>query len=61
MCRDIPLVIAAFLLWKFIKGTKFVSLGDIPIRDALEEIIKHPEPVETKAVGWRRVPAFLFD
>ncbi|KAI8932247.1 hypothetical protein NX059_011126 [Plenodomus lindquistii] len=58
---DIPLVIAAFLLWKFIKGTKFVSLAEIPIRDALEEIIKNPEPVETKATGWRKIPAFLFD
>ncbi|KAH9877675.1 hypothetical protein J1614_002892 [Plenodomus biglobosus] len=58
---DIPLVLAAFLLWKFIKGTKFVSLAEIPIREALEEIIKNPESVEPKATGWKRIPAFLFD
>ncbi|OAL52538.1 amino acid permease-like protein [Pyrenochaeta sp. DS3sAY3a] len=58
---DIPLVIAAFLLWKFIKGTKFVSLADIPIREALNEVTRNPEPLEPKATGWKRIPAFLFD
>lgn len=58
---DIPLVIAAFLLWKFFKGTKFVPLESILIREALEEIQKHPEPVELKPTGWRRIPYFLFD
>ncbi|KAF2035365.1 amino acid permease-like protein [Setomelanomma holmii] len=58
---DIPLVIAAFLLWKFIKGTKFISLSEIPIREALDEVSKHPEPEEPKATGWGRIPAFLFD
>jgi amino acid transporter len=60
-CSDIPLVIAAFLLWKFIKGTKFVSLAEIPIREALDEVLKHPEPLELEATGWKRIPAFLFD
>ncbi|KAJ4361873.1 hypothetical protein N0V83_010814 [Neocucurbitaria cava] len=58
---DIPLVIAAFLLWKLIKGTKFVNLADIPIREALEEVSKHPEPEELKRTGWRRVVTFLWD
>ncbi|KAF2651069.1 hypothetical protein K491DRAFT_696740 [Lophiostoma macrostomum CBS 122681] len=58
---DIPLVIAAFLLWKFIKGTKFVSLQDIPIREALEEVARHPEPLEVRSKGWRRAANILWD
>ena len=61
LTRDIPLVITAFLLWKFIKRTKFVSLADVPIRGALDEIIRNPEPIEPKATGWRRIPAILWD
>lgn len=59
--RDIPLVIAAFLLWKFIKGTKFVNLADIPLREALEEVAKHPEPLEPKKTGWKRIANILWD
>ncbi|KAF2442948.1 amino acid permease-like protein [Karstenula rhodostoma CBS 690.94] len=58
---DIPLVIAAFLLWKFIKGTKFVNLADIPLREALEEVVKHPEPLEPKRTGWKRIVNILWD
>jgi amino acid transporter len=54
-------VIAAFLLWKFIKGTKMVSLADIPIRAALEEVTKNPEPLEPKSTGWRRAVNILWD
>lgn len=61
LIRDIPLVLAAFLLWKYIKGTKFVSLADIPLREALEEVAKHPEPLEPRAKGWKRVITFLWD
>ena len=34
---DIPLVITAFLFWKFFKKTKFVNLADVPLRTALEQ------------------------
>jgi amino acid transporter len=61
MNRDIPLVIAAFLLWKFIKGTKMVSLADIPIREALDEVARNPEPPEPKSTGWRRAVNALWD
>jgi amino acid transporter len=58
---DIPLVIAAFLLWKYIKGTKMVDLADIPIRAALEQVAQNPEPLEPKSVGWKRIVGFLWD
>ncbi|KAJ4145015.1 hypothetical protein LMH87_003877 [Akanthomyces muscarius] len=34
---DIPLVAAAFLIWKFVKKTKVVKLSEIPLRAALEQ------------------------
>ncbi|KAG8168467.1 hypothetical protein KVR01_001216 [Diaporthe batatas] len=34
---DIPLVISAFLIWKFYKKTKLYSLDEIPIADALRQ------------------------
>lgn len=58
---DIPLVVAAFLLWKIIKKTKMVDLADVPIRAALEEVARNPEPEEMKSTGWRRVVNFLWD
>lgn len=35
--RDIPLVISAYLIWKFIKKTKITALADIPLSDALRQ------------------------
>lgn len=35
--RDIPLVLCAYLIWKFTKKTKFRALKDIPLADALRQ------------------------
>lgn len=35
--RDIPLVISAYLIWKFYKKTKIYNLSDIPLMDALRQ------------------------
>ena len=59
--RDIPLVLAAFLLWKFIKKTKFVDLQAVPIRAALDEVARYPEPLEPRETGWKRVLGVLWD
>lgn len=37
LSRDFPLVLAAFLFWKFYKKTRFLSLDDIDIEGALRE------------------------
>ncbi|KXJ86746.1 amino acid permease/ SLC12A domain-containing protein [Microdochium bolleyi] len=58
---DIPLVLTAFALWKLIKGTKVVNLADIPLREALEEIERNPEPLEPEKKGWQKVAGFLWD
>ncbi|KAK7409354.1 hypothetical protein QQX98_008479 [Neonectria punicea] len=37
---DIPLVICAFLIWKFVKKTKLVSLSEIPLKQAFEQSLE---------------------
>ncbi|KAH6885283.1 amino acid permease/ SLC12A domain-containing protein [Thelonectria olida] len=34
---DIPLVLIAFTIWKFVKKTKFVSLSEIPLHQVIEQ------------------------
>lgn len=34
---DIPLVISAYLIWKFLKKTKIYTLSEIPLDDALKQ------------------------
>lgn len=58
---DIPLVLTAFGLWKLIKKTKFVNLLDIPIKEALEDIERNPEPEEPPKSGLIKYVAFLWD
>ncbi|KAH8597206.1 amino acid permease/ SLC12A domain-containing protein [Bisporella sp. PMI_857] len=52
---DIPIVITLYTLWKLFKKTKLLSLHDIPIRAALEEIRQNPEQKIPEARGWRRL------
>lgn len=52
---DIPLILVAYLGWKYFKGTKFVALEDIPIRAALDEIRDNPETPEPVRKGWKGV------
>jgi amino acid transporter len=41
--RDIPLVLVAYLSWKFFKKTKIVSLKEIPLEEALMQAdVKDP-------------------
>jgi amino acid permease len=35
--RDIPLVLAAYLIWRYWKGTKIVSLSEIPLEEAFRQ------------------------
>ncbi|OAA44238.1 Amino acid/polyamine transporter I [Metarhizium rileyi] len=43
---DIPLVLAAYLVWKFVKGTKIVALADIPLHRAFEQAEQKHESLE---------------
>ena len=58
---DIPLVLAAFILWKMFKGTRFIRLSEIPLREALDEIERNPEPLDPASKGWMKVVGFLWD
>lgn len=58
---DIPLVLVAFGVWKVVKKTRFVKLEDIPLREALEEIERNPEPIEPEPKGWQKTFGFLWD
>ncbi|KAF4435727.1 hypothetical protein F53441_13431 [Fusarium austroafricanum] len=40
---DIPLVTAAYLIWKFVKKTKIVSLSEIPLQEAFKKSEEHHE------------------
>ena len=58
---DIPLVLAAFGLWKLFKKTKFTKLSEIPLREALDEVQKHPESPEPERSRYYKFVSFLWD
>ncbi|KAF7547500.1 hypothetical protein G7Z17_g7703 [Cylindrodendrum hubeiense] len=47
---DIPIVITAYLIWKFAKKTKFVALADIPLRDAFAKC-QEPDPLDDPSIS----------
>lgn len=63
MTRDIPIVLIAYLAWKFYKKTKIVSLDDVPLDIAFEQaedaIFEDPEEGKTK--GWARAVSWIWD
>jgi hypothetical protein len=54
-CSDIPIVIVAYGGWKLFKKTKILSLDDIPLQEALEEMREKPEERIPPARGWKRL------
>ncbi|WWC59778.1 uncharacterized protein I303_102340 [Kwoniella dejecticola CBS 10117] len=58
---DIPLVLAAYLIWKYYKKTKVVSLSEIPIEEILHYIAENPEEPEIRQKTWVRFVSWLWD
>ncbi|KAI1850335.1 hypothetical protein JX265_002233 [Neoarthrinium moseri] len=58
---DIPLVLGAYLIWKFVKKTKLVSLDSIPLIDALEQAEQYPDEPEPKAHSAWKVISWIWD
>ncbi|KAK0629705.1 proline-specific permease [Bombardia bombarda] len=58
---DIPLVLTAYLFWKFFKKTKVVSLDEIPLDTALEQADMYEDEPEDKQKGWIRAVSWLWD
>lgn len=50
--RDIPLVLVVYGGYKLIRRTKSVSLGEIPVAQALTEAENDPENVTTVKEKW---------
>lgn len=60
--RDIGLVLAAYTIWKLLKGTSVVALADIPLVEALERAAQDQEEEEVKKVPtWRKAVGILWD
>ena len=60
MARDYPLVLTAYLVWKFVKKTKVVSLADIPLKAALDQADQQPEEPEPKQKGWLCIVSWIW-
>ncbi|KAF6806160.1 amino acid transporter [Colletotrichum sojae] len=58
---DIPLVLGAFLIWKFVKKTKVVSLDNIPLHEAFEQADAYPEEPEVKKTGPIRFVSWIWE
>ncbi|KAK4460876.1 amino acid permease-domain-containing protein [Cladorrhinum samala] len=59
---DIPIVLTAYLFWKYFRKTKVVSLDDIPLEGAFQqaEYFVDDEP-EVKKKGWIRAISWIWD
>jgi amino acid transporter len=60
LSRDIGLVLAAYSIWKLLKGTKIVALAEIPLVEALERAAQDQEEVK-KVPKWRQIAGSLWD
>jgi yeast amino acid transporter len=58
---DIPLVLTAYLSWKFYKKTKITKLEDIPVFQALEQAEQYPDEPLPKSEGWIQLISWLWD
>ncbi|KAI4862477.1 proline-specific permease [Hypoxylon rubiginosum] len=58
---DIPLVLCAYFIWKFVKKTKIPSLESIPLEEAFQQIDQYPDEPEGKSKGWVRILSWMWD
>lgn len=58
---DIPLVLFAYLIWKFTKKTKIVSLKSIPLDNAIEQADQYPDEPEEKYAGAMKFVSWIWD
>lgn len=54
-------MLAVYLIWKYLKKTKIVSLESIPLADALEQVERYPEEPEKKQKGWLRFASWIWE
>ncbi|KAH8819343.1 amino acid permease-like protein [Xylogone sp. PMI_703] len=58
---DIPLVIVAYVLWKYVKGTRIIPLDEIPLQAALDDVARNPELPEPYKGKWHIALSILWD
>ncbi|KAH0421540.1 amino acid permease [Colletotrichum camelliae] len=58
---DIPLVLGAYLIYKFVKKTKIVPLENIALHDAFDQADAYPEEPEVKKTGPIRFVSWIWD
>lgn len=58
---DIPLVIAAYTIWKLVKKTKLVRLDEIPLQEAVQQAEERLEIDEERSSGWVRIVSWIWD
>ncbi|KAK3985151.1 amino acid permease-domain-containing protein [Cladorrhinum sp. PSN332] len=59
---DIPIVLIAYLFWKYFRKTKIVSLDDIPLEDAFQQAEDFiDDGPEGKKKGWIRAISWIWD
>ncbi len=51
LCRDIPLVVLAYLAWKLYKKTNVVSLESIPLEQAFRQAEENPKSSRSDGAG----------
>ena len=59
--RDIPLVLCAYLIWKYVKKTKIVSLHAMALDEAFAQADNTPDEPEVKKPGWVRGISWIWD
>ncbi|KAI1381186.1 proline-specific permease [Hypoxylon crocopeplum] len=58
---DIPLVLSAYFIWKFVRKTKISSLKSIPLEEAFLQVDQYPDEPEGKSQGWLRALSWIWD
>ncbi|KAI8962061.1 dicarboxylic amino acid permease [Daldinia sp. FL1419] len=58
---DMPLVLGAYLIYKYVKKTRIASLKSIPLEDAILQADQYPDDPQDKSEGWTRAISWLWD
>jgi len=59
--RDIPIVLTAYLGWRYYRGTKIVSLDEIPLADAFAQAEQSADAPGAKQKGLIRYVSWVWD
>ncbi|KAI1480441.1 dicarboxylic amino acid permease [Daldinia eschscholtzii] len=58
---DIPLVLGAYLIFKYVKKTRIAPLKGIPLDDAIIQAEQYPDEPQEKSDSWKRAVSWIWD